>query len=1042
MKFERLHAILITLAVILLLFESNAAVADVRVGSVTVEYASNPLGIDALRPRLSWILESGDKDQVQVAYQIRVASSIPLLGSPDIWDSGKVRSNQSVLVEYGGAPLLSRTRYYWTVRVWDASGKPSEWSAPSWWEMGLLSRQDWRAQWIGHDQPTPLPTSFGKLDMPIAQKIPELLKGGDSQGQSFATDKTFSSVAIQVPTFSKTNSGMTLSLYRGGPGGELVLRQQFSNHVDNTWAKLKLPKPEGPGTYYLEESNPVGEVGWWTNKQGGYGHGRAYLNGRPLATSRSIIWEPVAGKTYEEGLSPLLRKEFNLGNGIVSARLYAAALGLYQVEINGKRVGRDLMAPGWTDYNKRIQYQTYDVTDLVSSGENALGVSLAPGWYAGNVGALGPSQYGERPYLLLQLELAYTDGHTDRIVTDGSWKSKLGPVIQADLIMGERYDARREISGWSSPKLRDSGWRSVLVKADVSASLVSQVDPPVRVEKELKPISTRRVGAKTYIYDFGQNFSGTVRLSTSGSVGQVISIRHGEVLRRDGKLYTDNLRTAKATDVFIMKGRGREIFEPLFTLHGFRYVEVSGARNSVELVGRVIHSSMPITMNFSSNVPTLNKLHSNVLWGQRSNFVSIPTDTPARDERSGWTGDIAAFVGTATYNMNSVRFLGKWLVDLRDTQSSDGVYAEAAPALEGVDRAKAGWGDAGVIVPWTLYERYGDRRVLEQNFESMARWLSYLKNNSAGYLRPADGYGDWLNLNDETPKDLIATAFFAHSAAVVAQAAEVLGKDATEYRALFSAIRSAFNSAYVESSGRIKGDTQTAYVLAISLDLIPSASQRKLAVERLVELIKARNWHLSTGFLGTPRLLSTLSENGRADVAYRLLLQTSFPSWGYQIAKGGTTMWERWDAIRPNGSFQDPGMNSFNHYAYGSVGEWMYQNVAGIRPGSPGFKIIIIKPLPEKRLCSVAGRYDSPYGPIGVRWLASNSRFDLDVEIPVNTRAQVWLPVAKGQRGQRDSARFLYSREGYSVYSVGSGRYRFSAVGATAQGRQCRGSRD
>jgi alpha-L-rhamnosidase len=1021
MKILRLIAVVTALVLRSLCAPDVAFGAEViQVEGTTVEYASNPLGIDIARPRLSWKLRSDQRNQVQSAYQVAVASEPARLGTPDVWDSGKVSTNQSALVPYGGPSLSSRTRYFWSVRVWDSQGRPSAWSKPAWWETGLLSERDWRAQWIGHDHPLPLPPAFDSPDIPAS------LKPGETLGQSFTSVSAFTSLAILIPTFQTKNSSVTLSLYGEGPGGHLIARQRFVNAVDGDWLTLKLRKPAASGKYYLEQSDVDGQVGWWTSRQSNYDFGDAYANGKPVPGFRKTRLD-TQGVVSSKDSNPQLRKEFRAHKEIKSARLYASALGLYQVRINGKPVGADVLAPGWTDYNTRVQYQTYDVTELIRRGQNAVAATLAPGWYAGTVGAFGPGQFGLMPGLLLQLEMTYTDGSHEEVVTDSSWKSHTGPVVQADLIMGEQYDARRETPGWDLPNFDDAGWKPVRIKKNVSAKRVAQVDPPVRIEQELKPLSISRTKAGAYIYDLGQNMVGVVRLHVSGKAGQKITIRHAEVLNPDGSLYTANLRSAKSTDVYLLKGKGTETFEPAFTFHGFRYVEVSGAGRQPELVGRVMSTAAPSTLSFSTGVPMLNQLQSNIMWGQRGNFISVPMDTPARDERLGWTGDIAAFSGTATYNMELAKFLGKWLIDLRDTQSPEGEFGAVAPLgpTMAVGKEAPGWGDAGVIVPWALYEQYGDRRLLEDNFDAMTRWVAFLKNNSTGFLRPKSGYGDWLNVADETPKDLIATAFFAHSAAIVAQAAGALGKDPAPYVKLFGQIRDAFDRAFVLPNGRLMGDTQTAYVLALSMDLLP-ASSRSAAADRLVELIKARDWHLSTGFLGTPQLLFVLSENGHADVAYRLLLQTSSPSWGYQISKGATTMWERWDAVRPDGTFQDPSMNSFNHDAFGSVGKWMYQNIVGIRPGSPGFQKIVIKPRPTEKIPSANGKYDSAYGPIESQWTKKGDDFSLDVSIPVNTSGEIWVPSHKGQKIEADGAQFLRTSEDYAVYKIGSGTYHFS----------------
>ncbi|WGS50629.1 glycoside hydrolase family 78 protein [Paraburkholderia sp. D15] len=1000
---------------------SASAAESASIKSVSIANAPTPLGIDAATPTFSWVIAADQRDQKQTAYQIRVASSPEKLEKPDLWDSGKVTEDQSQFVPYKGAPLRSRARYFWSVRIWDAQGQPSAWSKPAWWEMGLLKNTDWQqAKWIGRNGSVPLPPDLIKWQIPA---ITAQLKPGDAQGQSFTTDHAIVSVSAEVPTFTTTNSSFTLSLYANGPGGKLLARQRIENHPDNHWATLKLDKPLPAGKYYFEQSDVSGKVGWYTFPDCKYAYGKAYVNKKEIQGDRKTKWE-ISGTRERDGLTSQLRREFDAKKTVKSARLYITALGTYRAEINGQPAGADYLAPGWTDYDKRVQYQTYDVTNLVRTGRNAIAVDLGPGWYAGNIGSLGPNQYGQLPYLRAQLELLYTDGSSEQIATDGSWKSALGPMISTDLIMGDEYDARLETPGWKLPNYDDKDWKPVLVGPATKAAMVAQADPPIRVEREIKPVKVTQTKAGTYIYDMGQNMVGVVRMSTQGNAGQVLTLRYAEVLNPDGTLYTDNLRTAKATDQYTMSGKGVENYEPAFTFHGFRYVEVSGATSQPDIVGRVLTTDMPSTMSFSTNVPMLNQLQHNILWSQRGDFLSVPMDTPARDERLGWTGDIGAFAGTAAYNMRTLSFLGKWLTDLRDTQSPAGAFADVAPTIQGIGTANAGWGDAGVSVPWTLYQRYGDPRILEDNFAAMERWVAYLAKDSKDYLRPDTGYGDWLNVDDETPKDLIATAFFADSAHTLARAARVLKKDPRRYDELFENIRRAFARAYVLPNGRLKADTQTAYVLALGMDLVP-ADLRKPAADRLVELIKNKNWHLSTGFLGTPRLLPALSETGHTDVAYRLLLQTTFPSWGYQIGKGATTMWERWDGIRPDGSFQSKTMNSFNHYAYGSVGEWMYQNVAGIRAAAPGFQRFVVKPVAGGDVHAVDARYESGYGPITVRWNDTGGKSELDVGVPVNTSAEIWV-ANTGGKVQGDGARFVRNEPGFAVYEAGSGNYRFT----------------
>ncbi|NGO74664.1 family 78 glycoside hydrolase catalytic domain [Streptomyces sp. YC504] len=1033
--------------------------ADAKAAGVTVpsvEYVSNPLGLDAARPRFSWPLASAAKGWTQGAYQIRVASSPGRLSEPDVWDSGKVASRDSVLVSYAGPALKSRTRYHWTVRVWDDKGRASEWSEPSWWETGLMSPDDWTARWIAAPEAlvgapaldgaswiwfpegdpaaeAPAGTRYfrGPLDIPAGVTRARLVISADDGYTVYVNGEQVGHVDAHGPADSWRRPALIDVTSQLGPGAALIAVAATNATVSpaGLLGLLELTTADGVrtfatgGEWKAADKEPSGD---W--RSAAYDDS-AWQAAKELAPWGSGPWGKVA-----VAVSPAaqLRQEFRLGRRTVArARLYATALGLYEAQINGRRVGEDRLAPGWTDYNKRVQYQTYDVTGLVRSGTNAIGATLATGWYAGNVGMFGPHQYGERPAFLAQLEVTYTDGSTDRVLSGTDWRAALGPVTMADLLTGEEYDARRETEGWTRPGFDDSGWVPADAFGEVKAALVAAVDGATRVKHELPAQKVTEPGPGVFVFDLGQNMVGAVRLQVKGEAGTVITLRHAEVLNPDGTLYTANLRSARATDTYTLKGAGTETYEPRFTFHGFRYVEVTGypGRPPLSAVkGRVIHTDAPFTMDFSTNVPMLNQLHSNITWGQRGNFVSVPTDTPARDERLGWTGDINVFAPTAAYTMESARFLTKWLDDLRDGQDGDGAFTDVAPFVGTVGRGVAGWGDAGVTVPWALYQAYGDLGVLERAWPSMVKWLGYLEAHSSGFLRPAEGYGDWLNVKDETPKDVIATAYFAHSADLVSQAAKALGKDPAPYTALFAGVRDAFRAAYVSAGGKVKGDTQTAYVLALSMNLLAEAD-RAPAADRLVELIRSKGWHLSTGFLGTPRLLPVLTETGHTDVAYRLLVQRSFPSWGYQIDKGATTMWEHWDSLKEDGSFQDPGMNSFNHYAYGAVGEWMYANIAGIAPAEPGFRKIRVRPRPGGGITEAQGRYDSVHGPITTQWKVDDGGFRLTVAVPANTTAEVWVPTgesAEADQVAHGSAKFLRVEDGCAVFAVGSGTHRFS----------------
>jgi alpha-L-rhamnosidase len=626
----------------------------------------------------------------------------------------------------------------------------------------------------------------------------------------------------------------------------------------------------------------------------------------------------------------------------------------------------------------------------------------------------------------------------ERITT---WKWAAGAIVSSSILMGETYDASKELSGWNTPAYDATSWDSVKpLDEEITGKLVAQDGPTVQKIEEIKPIGMTEPVPGKYVFDLGQNMVGTVRLKVSGESGEIVTLRHAEVLNPNGTFYTANLRAAKATDRYELKGGGEEIYEPKFTFHGFRYVEVSGypgVPNMDSVTGLVMHTAAPFSGEFETSSSMLNQLQSNITWGQRGNFLEVPTDTPARDERLGWTGDINVFIGAATYNMDVAKFIGsKWMRDLRDGQSASGAFPDVAPNVLG-ERANSGWADAGVTVPYTIWQRYGDIRVIEDNFEEMVNWIEYMRKNSSGFIRPSSMYGDWLDINDPTPGDLISTAYFAYSTKLLSEMGHAIGRhdEADRYEQLFEQVKAAFIKAYVSDDGRIRGESQTGYVIALHMDLVPE-SKRQAAADHLVELIKERDWHLSTGFLGTRDLLPVLSETGHLDVAYRLLNNDTFPSWGYQIKNGATTMWERWDSIKPDGSFQDVGMNSFNHYAYGAVGDWMYRNIAGIQqdPDNPGYRHIIIKPLPGGGLTSARGAYESVYGKIVSDWRKEEDNiFRQHISIPVNTTATVYIPAdskwAVTESDQfahlAEGVRFVGMEEGNAVFNVGSGDYQF-----------------
>jgi alpha-L-rhamnosidase len=903
------------------------------------EYRINPIGIDVENLRLSWKLSSTQRGVKQTAYQIASAlDEVDLLqGKLLIWDTDKVASEQSIHIPYEGPKLQSRQRVYWRARVWDENDRSSAWSDINWFEMGLLTQEDWSAQWIGN---------------PLV----------------------------------------------GGP-------------------RTAVP-------------------------------------------------------------SPFFRKEFSIDGNIQSARLYITSLGIYEASINGQRIGEQVFSPGWTDYDKRIRYQTYDVADLLESGLNIVGAILGDGWYCGHIAAEGRQIYGDRPRLLAQLEITYADGSSQIIFTDESWGTAVGPILEADLIMGEAYDARLELPTWNIPTTLTAGpqtsnpWSPALTfPHPEGAVLVAQNTSPVRVQEELVPISEPTLvwGWPTHdwLFDFGQNLVGRMRLKVTGIRGTTITLRYGEMLNENGKLYTENLRSARQTDYYTLKGDPEgEIYESRFTFHGFRYVQINGFAQQPSrdtLTAIVLHSDNTPAIKFECSEPLVNQLQHNIQWGWKGNSVDIPTDCPQRDERLGWTGDAQVFVKTATYLTESASFFTKWIQDMADTQFDYGAIPAIAPASPHFRKSDGGpaWSDAFIIVPWTIWQQYGDTRILETHYESMCRYMDYLTENSPGLIRflpnenelgeeskdwQLGGYGDWLALDGNTdtrgltPKDLIGTAFLAYDAKLMVQMATAIDKpeDADKFRQLFEDTRRAFINHFLTPDGLLAGQTQTGYVLALHFDLVPE-ELCPMIIDALVKDIEiTRKKHMSTGFVGTPYITQVLSDIGRIDLAYRLLLQKTFPSWLYPVTHGATTIWERWDGWTEENGFQDPSMNSFNHYAYGAVGTWMYENITGIRtdPQNPGFKHIILKPTTDSSMSYARGEYQSPYGLIRSHWQIEDDTFTWEVTVPPNSSATTHFLFSGQTRifesdapvEESHGVTFIRQTHESIVYRLESGSYRFKVI--------------
>jgi alpha-L-rhamnosidase len=767
-----------------------------------------------------------------------------------------------------------------------------------------------------------------------------------------------------------------------------------------------------------------------------------------ITMPRLVVDEAIA-ETQDLQLDALLpvphfRRSFSVTGKLARARLYATARGVYEARLNGTKVGDHQLAPGWTDYTRRIQVQTYDVTEAIREGENVLGALVGTGWYAGYVGfEPGARHYGTTPQWLAQLHLDYADGTSEVIATDKNWRSTTGPIRYSDMLMGEYYDAPRELPGWDAPGFDGTAWSGVGVQSKNATPLICEPAEPVRAQDRIVPIGVTEPEPGVYIFDLGQNIAGWARLAAEGPAGTIITLRFAEILNPDGTLYRTNLRRARATDTWVLRGEGTEIFEPRFTWHGFRYIEISGYPGvpSVDaVIGIFVGSDTRPVGDFTCSDELVNQLQRNIVWGQRGNFLSIPTDCPQRDERLGWLGDAQVFAGTAMGNMDVAAFFTKWMQDVVDGQSEAGAFPDVAPRLVNLSDGAPAWGDCGVILPWTMWRTYGDTRIVEKHWDAMERWMDWLLNANPNLLwtnNRSNDFGDWLSIGADTPKELIGTAYFAYDAHLMAEMAAVIGRehDAGRYRRLHEDVAAAFCAAYVQEDGTIEGETQSAYCLALHFGLLPPALREKAAA-RLVANIEAKGGHLSTGFVGVSYLCHVLTNNGYPEVAYRLLHNETFPSWKYSILHGATTIWERWDGWTEEGGFQDPSMNSFNHYSLGSVGEWLRRTVAGVETAqdAPGYGHLRIRPVLDDSLTFAEGRYDSIRGTIRSRWERSSEGISLAVTIPVNVSAEVWIPVATGGALLEGGAPVsdvngvtAVLRDGdHTVVHVGSGSYVFS----------------
>lgn len=901
-------------------FQALGASSKIEPSQLRTEYQNDPIGIDIEKPRFSWIITSDERNQKQSAYRIIAATSADLIakGEGDLWDTGRVRSDETLHIEYAGKPLKSRQKVYWAVKSWDKKGRPSDFSAPAIFEMGLLGYADWKAKWIGHD--------------------------------------------VGYPTGDR-------------------------------YKELFLP----PAAYF--------------------------------------------------------RKGFQVTKPVKKATLYSTALGVVEMRLNGRRVGDEYFTPGWTDYDKRVYYRTFDVTDMLQEGGNAIGAVLADGWYSGYIGygllvklETVRGFYGERPGLLSQLEITYEDGAIQTIATDQTWRASTGPIQYSDILMGERYDARLEQEGWDSASFDDRRWKNARWRAPAEGRVMAYPGVPIRVIREFEPIAVTEPEPGVYIFDLGQNFAGIARLDVTGPAGTQVRMRFGEMLHQDGTLMTENLRKAKATDTYILKGDpDGEVWQPQFTYHGFRYVEVTGfpgAPTPAAITGLQMNSDTPETgdihiygdVSINREQGLLNQLVDNIKMTQYSNFFDVPTDCPQRDERLGWLGDAHIYAQTAVYNADIAAFMTKWMVDVDDAQTWYGAYPNFAPQpYTRAEEYSPAWMDAGVIIPYVMYLNYQDTRIIDQMWPGLTRFMQFQAAAAdENHIRPPGGrnWGDWLSIGEETSSEFIATAFYHYDLFLMGELAEATGRhqEARAYREKFAAARLAFAERFINADGSTTEGTQTSYAMALAMGLYPEALEAA-GGRRLAGHVQSNDRLLTTGFLGTKYLLPALSRTGHDDAAFALLTETRYPSWGYGIVNGATTIWERWNSYTVSDGFMDAGMNSFNHYGFGAVGEWMYERLGGISTISPGFKRIRIAPETDAPVDGVRANFKSVRGAITVDWRREADAVAIAVAIPANTVAEVHVPAGNPSSitisGQPISkvpgAKVLDHKDGTAIVEIPSG---------------------
>ncbi len=1042
------------------------SLGPLRAVALRAERIELPLGLEVTEPSLSWALESRARRAMQSAYRITAATSRERLvaAQPDLWDSGVVSTDRCFDVRYRGRTLLSAQRVWWRVQVWDGHGRAGPPSEPAWFEMGLLHSSDWQAEWLDIESPEERADRAVGLhwiwsDAPPLAPQPQQFRYGFNLPPGVRRARLWLSAKddllgvwidghpLALPAERPWGSMQDLPLpvtpgrhiiavsgradpgtFMPGTGGALAALIKIW-HGDGTLERLG----SGPSWRVSQTAPPD-----WMRADF---DDRSWRQAQPAATAPPCDPRPPRPAMFA-------RREFLISEPITRARLYATALGAYEPHINGQRLGTARLSPEITVASDHVLYQCYEATDLLHSGTNAIGALIGDGWYA-SAFTWNNERYalaGSPRRFLAQLVIDYASGERNVLVTDSRWQLAESMIRTAEIYNGEDYDARRERPGWDAPGYDASGWRAAAVGERPRERLVAQVDPPIRALQMLavRTVSEPRPGV--YVCDFGQNFAGWCRLHVTGPAGTRVRLRHAEILHPDGMINTANLRAAKATDHYTLRGDPHgEMYEPHFTYHGFRYVEITGfpgvpTRESLD--GVVAHTDAAETGALEIEQPIAQQIWHNALWSQRSNFFGVPTDCPQRDERMGWMGDIQVFLDAAAFNMDVDSFIRRFLGEIRAGQTPDGAFPIVTPQPRSFpELVTAGWSDAGVILPWTLYRRYGETSVIAQNWSHMQRWVDYVAQANPDFIwhrRRGLDLGDWLSVvstnpdvapnpaEATTPKTLVATAYWARCAAMMAEMATALGhaEPARRYERMHRRIRTAFQQAFVQADGTVGNGSQTSYALALRFGLVPPALRLR-AGTHLAANVASRGNLLSTGFLGTPCLLDALADNGQAHLAITLLLQTRYPSWGYMIEHGATTMWERW-----NGNVVDQSMNSFNHYALGAVVGFMYRRLGGIDAAAPGFRRIQVNPLFDPRIPRVRAHYESCLGRIDTEIEGGAQGLTrLRLRVPANSSAQVHLPGhphewrADGQSLRAAALRTAQPRDGAFDTEFGSGIY-------------------